>query len=135
MMFTIFTDSLLRQITMPVIGFADDFKFLADVSLHTRPEVQAVIDTLLQRSDENMLLSTDKCAAMHCDHQQPQHVYYIYRLPLAVIDSFQDLGVRRTAYATYNGHCAELAAKASRVAGSIRRAFPSASRKLRWPAF
>ena len=135
-LFTVFTDSLLRKTTMPVVGFADDFKFLADVSLHTRQEVQAVIDAIIQWSDENnMPLSTDKCAVMHCGHQQPLHMYYIHGLPLAIVDSFQDLGVRRTACATYNGHCAQLAAKASRVAGSIRRAFPSASRKLRWPAF
>ena len=31
-LFTIFTDSLLRLIPMPVVGYADDIKFLADVN-------------------------------------------------------------------------------------------------------
>jgi hypothetical protein len=50
------------------------------------------------------------------------------------VDSFVDLGVRRTSCATYSGHSQTVAAKASTV-GMIRRAFPSAACALRWPAF
>jgi hypothetical protein len=51
------------------------------------------------------------------------------------IDSFVYPGVRRTACATYSGHCQLVVTKATRVAGMIRRAFSSVAYALRWPVF
>jgi ribonuclease P/MRP protein subunit RPP40 len=135
-LFTIFTDSLLRLIPMPVVGYADDIKFLADVTVHTKSDVQTAIDALVCWSDDNnMPLSLPKTVVMHCGRHQPQHQYHIHGEPVMTVDSFVDLGVRRTSCATYSGHSQTVAAKASRVAGMIRRAFPSAACALRWPAF
>jgi hypothetical protein len=70
-----------------------------------------------------------------CGRHQPQLLYHIHGEPVTTVDSFVDLGVRRTACASYCGHSLTVAAKASKVAGMIRRAFPSAACALRWPAF
>jgi hypothetical protein len=47
-LYTVLTDSLLRQFSFPVDAFADDIKFLADVTLHIREEVQAEVDKLVK---------------------------------------------------------------------------------------
>ena len=72
---------------------------------------------------------------MHCGHCQPFHEYHIKDQVTKVVDNFTDLGVRRSAYAPYSGHCEALATKACKVAGTIHRAFRSNSRSLLWPAF
>ena len=46
-----------------------------------------------------------------------------------------DLGILRTADASYSKHCQAIAAKASRTAGAIRHAFRSRDRNLMWAAF
>jgi hypothetical protein len=61
--------------------------------------------------------------------------YYIHGVKISSVDGFPDLGVHRSACGTYAGHCEALAAKASRVAGAVRKAFHSRSRALLWPAY
>ena len=46
-----------------------------------------------------------------------------------------DLGILRTADASYSNHCQAIAAKASRTAGAIRYAFRSRDCNLMWAAF
>ena len=60
-LFTIFADSLLRSVSLPVDGFADDIKFLADVTVKSKSEVQAELDKISIWADEkNMPLSFEK---------------------------------------------------------------------------
>jgi ribonuclease P/MRP protein subunit RPP40 len=135
-LYTLLTDSLLRQFSFPVDAFADDIKFLADVTLHTREEVQAEVDKLVRWCDSHgMQLSLEKTVVMHCGRHQPAYEYYIHGVKISSVDGFPDLGVHRSACGTYAGHCEALAAKASRVAGAVRKAFHSRSRALLWPAY
>ena len=135
-LFTIFADSLLRSVSLPFDGFADDIQFLADVIVKSKSEVQAELDKISIWSDENnMPLSFEKTIAMHCGHCQPFHEYHIKDQVIKAVNNFTDLGVRRSANAPYSSHCEALATKASKVAGAIRRAFLSNSRSLLWPAF
>ena len=46
-LYDIFIDSLLSRITLPSEGFADDFKFLADVSVYTARQIQDEIDKVV----------------------------------------------------------------------------------------
>jgi hypothetical protein len=122
--------------SFPVDAFADDIKFLADVTVHSREDVQAEVDKIVSWSDSHgMALSLDKTVVMHCGYHQPLHDYYIGSTKLQTADYFADLGVRRTACGSYAGHCDVLAAKAARISGAIRRTFRSRSRELLWPAF
>ena len=81
-----------------------------------------------------MPLSVDKTITLHGGHRQPLHEYRIHRTTVKSVVSFNDLGVLRTAVG-YSGHCDSLVAKASQVAGAIRRAFHYKSSELMWPAF
>ena len=44
--YAIFIDGLLRTIRLPSQGYADDFKFIADVNIYTRADVQNEINTI-----------------------------------------------------------------------------------------
>jgi ribonuclease P/MRP protein subunit RPP40 len=135
-LYTVLTDELLRMFSFPVDAFADDIKLLADVTVHSRADVQAEVDRIVTWSDSHgMSLSLDKTVVMHCGYRQPSHDYYIGNTKLHAVDNFTDLGVRRTACGGYSGHSDALAAKAARISGAIRRAFRSRSRDLLWPAF
>ena len=60
---------------------------------------------------------------MHCGHDQPSYNYTIHDASLQSVDKFADLEIQRTSCAGYAGHCKEISAKASKMAGVIRRAF------------
>ena len=139
-LYTVFVDSLFRKIRLPSIGYADDFKFIADVVLYSTADVQHDINTIVQWSDDNYTpLSIEKCGVLHCGAEQPNRVYYIKGSVLKSVDNFKDLGVVRSTAANHTGHYQahyqQVAAKAAQVSGSIRRIFRSRSRELLWPAF
>ena len=65
--YAIFIDGLLRAIRLPSQGYADDFKFIADVNVYTRADVQNEINTIAGWTDEHGTpLSIDKCSVLHC---------------------------------------------------------------------
>ena len=83
---------------MPRWCFADNIKFLADVTLHSRVAVQAEIDIISAWSDEKQMpLSLNKCGIMHGGSHQPNNDYVIRDNAISVLDSFKDLGVMRSA--------------------------------------
>ena len=133
-LYTILTDPLLRQLSLLSVAFADDVKFLADVTELSKDDVQAEVDIIANWSEEHyMPLSVDKTITLHGDHRQPMHEYSIHRTTIKSVVSFKDLGVLHTAVG-YSGHCDNLVAKASQVA-AIRRVFHYKSSELMWPAY
>jgi hypothetical protein len=135
-LYSVLADSLLRQVQLPAVSYADDFKIIADVTAHGLVVVQREIDTVVKWSDEhNMPLSTDKCSVLHCGPHQPLNNYFIKSHQMASVDQLKDLGVTRSSSGYYVGHCEAVVSKASRAAGAIRRAFQLRSPKLLWPAF
>ena len=82
-----------------------------------------------------MPLSIEKSSVMHCGKKQPYHEYTLGQVVIKSVDRMMDLGILRTADASYSNHCQAIAAKASRTAGAIRHAFRSRDRNLMWAAF
>ena len=135
-LYTILSDSLLLVTRLFKVAFADDVKFIADVTELSRDEVQCELSAITNWSDEHeMPLSIDKCGVMHCGHNQPNHVYYIHGSIIQSIDQFKDLGVIRSQDASYSGHCESVVNKANKMAGLLRRVFKSRSKEMMWPAF
>ena len=109
---------------------------MADVTINTCKTVQAEVTKIADWSDSHsMPLTIEKSSVMHCGHDQPSYNYTINGVSLQSVDNFADLGIQRISCAGYAGHCKEISAKASKMAGSIRRAFQYKTRELMWPAF
>ena len=135
-LYTIFIDSLLRRIQLPAVAFADDLKFIADVIHHTAASVQEDVNIVADWANENHTpLSVEKCGILHCGSHQPLNAYYLYNIPMTVMDSFVDLGVERSSTVNNSLHYQNLIARACRAAGFIRRTFRIHSKKLLWSAF
>ena len=91
------------------MGFADDFKMIADVTVNSKAEIQLEIDNIAKwAKDHDMPLSIEKSSVMHCG---------------------------KNADASYSNNCQAIAAKASKTAGAIRHAFRSRDRNFMWAAF
>ena len=135
-LYTILIGPLLRLLNCPKGAFTDDIKFVADVTTNTYETVQAEVTKIAYWSDShNIPLTIEKSSVMHCGHDQPSYNYTIYGASLRSVDKFADLGIQRTSCAGYADHCKEISAKASKMAGAIRRAFQYKTRDLMWSAF
>ena len=134
--YAIFIDGLLRAICLPSQGYADDFKFIANVNVYTRADLQNEINTIVGLTDEHGTpLSVDKCSVLHCGPHQPNHEYHINSTRISSVDGVRDLGVKRTTDSTLSEHCNNVIAKANSTYGALRRFFKSCHRSLLWPAF
>ena len=117
-------------------AFADDTKFAADVTTNTCKTVQAEVTKIADWFDSySMPLTIEKSSVMHCGHDQVSYNYTIHGASLQSVDKFTDLGIQRTSCVAYAGHCKEISAKASKMAGAIRRAFQYKTRDIMWPSF
>ena len=136
-LYTVLNNSLLRTIKKnPKIGFADDFLMIPDVTVNSKTEIQLEIDNIAKwAKDHDMPLSIEKSSVMHCGKKQPYHEYTLGQDVIKSVDSMMNLGIPRTADASYSNHCQAIAAKASRTAGAIRHAFRPRDRNLMWAAF
>ena len=135
-LYTILIDPLLRLLIFPKGAFADDIKFVADVTTNTCKTVQVEVAKIAYLSDpHSMSLTIEKSSVMHCEHNQPSYNFTIYGASLQSVDKFVDLGIQRTSCPAYADHCKEISAKASIIAGAIRRAFQYKTRDLMWSAF
>ena len=109
---------------------------IADVTVNSKAEVQLEIDSIAKwAKDHDMPLFIDKSSVMHCGKRQPYHEYTFGQVVIMSVDSMMDLGILRTADASYSNHCQAIAAKASRTAGAIRHAYRSRNHNLMWAAF
>ena len=105
-LYTVLTDSLLRKIDSPRWSYANDFKFVVDVTERSRVEVQSGEAIVLRWSDKHhMPLSCDKCGVMHCGYANPSDIYYIHGCLMAEFVSFKDLGFVRPHDGGYASHC------------------------------
>ena len=136
-LYTALNNSLLRTNKKnPKMGFADDFKMIAYVAVNSKEEVQLEIDNIAEwAKDHDMPLVIEKSSVMHCGKKQPYHEYTLGQVVIKSVDSMMDLGILRTADASYSNRCQAIATKANRTAGAIRHAFRSRDRNLMWAAF
>ena len=111
------------------MGFADDFKMIADVTVNSKAEVQLEIDKVAKWAyDHDMPLSIENSSVVHCGKKQPYQEYTLGQVFIKSVDSMMDLGILRTADVSYFNHCKAIVAKASRTAGAIRHTFRSRDR-------
>ena len=95
-LYTVLIDSLLCKIPFPAGCFADDIKFVADVTTHTVTQMQSAIDEVINWPEENYLpLSIDKCGILYCGNKQLMNVYYIKGTAVKTKDNFTDLSIMR----------------------------------------
>jgi hypothetical protein len=139
-LYTIFIDSLLRDLHRKVFCYADDIKLILDVTKYTVVDAQEEIDKVVKWDDNNCTpLSIDKCCVIYCGKQEVLYAYHIKTAALKSVDSIIDLGVMRTSSishsAHYHVHYDQMVSKAARVCGWIRHCFRTRSRALLWPAF
>ena len=135
-LFTILLDTLLRRLRHSSVAFADDLKYVADVAISSRDDVQEDATTVENWSAEyGMPVSIEKSLVLHCGLHQPKYVYSFQSQVLRSADNLADLGVQRSSDGGYSVHCAYVVNKASKVSGAIRRVFRFSSQKLLWPAF
>ena len=134
--YAIFIDGLLRAIRLPSQGYADDFKFIVDVNVYTRADVQNEINTIAGWTDEHGTpLSVDTCSVLHSGPLQPNHEYHNNSTRISSVNSVRELGVKRTTDNKYSEHCNDVIAKANSTCSTLRCIFKSSHRSLLWPAF
>lgn len=96
---------LFVPVSLAVIAFAGDVKFVADVTTLTVAEVQSDINIIALWAVENYTpLSSDKCDVLHCGKQQHPNNNHINGAKMKSVDSFPDLGVKRTTVLNSSGH-------------------------------
>lgn len=75
MLYTIFEDTLFWQLKLPALSFAEDIRFIVDVSVHSQADVQYELDIIVIWSLEHkMVLKREKNFVVHCGKNQPYYV-------------------------------------------------------------
>ena len=109
-------DSLLSEIDIPSVAFADDFKLLASLARNSHGTVQENIDRIYAWSQRmRMPLSISKCLVIHYSVNNPHFQYDCGTSILAPSDTFVDLGVRRSASGFFHDHIAMVTQKGRRL--------------------
>ena len=103
MLYIVLNNSLFRAIKKnPKMGFDDDFKMIADVTVNSKAEVQLEIDNIAKwAKDHDRPLSIEKSSVRHCGKKQPYNEYTLGQIVNKSVDSMIDLGILRTADASY----------------------------------
>ena len=121
-LWTIFMDSLLSEIDILSVAFADDFKLLASMVRHSHSTVQENIDRIYAWSQRmRMPLSISKCLVTHYGVDNHHFQYDCGTSILPDSDTFVDFGVRRSANGFFHDHIAMVAQKGRRLVGMCFR--------------
>ena len=119
-------DSLLSEIDISSVAFADDFKLLASLTRHSHSTVQENIDHIYAWSQrKRMPLSISKCLVTHYGVNNPHFQYDCGTSILPASDTFVDLGVRRSASGLFHDHIAMVIKKDHRLVGMCFRQLQS----------
>ena len=123
-LFTIFLDTLHRDLPIPSFVYADDIKLVFEIKDNNLPLVKSALDTFEQWSGKNgMPLSLDKSMVLHCGHNNPRHVYSLLGEDLKQSETLADLGVTRLTDCSYHDHHLNVVKKGRRAAGAILHAY------------
>ena len=103
---------------MPSQAFADDFKFITNLIMHSKEDVQAVVNIVTAWVDVySTPLSIKKCFVVHCGRRQLKHEYHLNFLRIKCVDSTYDLGVMRSRNGACSEHCNAVISKATEACG------------------
>ena len=121
-LWSIFMDSLLSEIDIPSVAFADDFKLFASLARHSHRTVLENIDRICAWSQRmRMPLSISKCLVIHYGVNNSHFQYDCGTSILLASDTFVDLGVRRSASGFFHDHIAMVVQKGRRLVGMCFR--------------
>ena len=135
-LFTIFLDTLLKDLPIPSFAYADDIKLVFEIKDNNLPLVKSALDTFEQWSGKNgMPLSLDKNLVLHCGHNNPRHVYSLFGEDLKQMETLADLEVARSKDCSYHDHHLNVVKKGCRAAGAILHAFTTRDPAFLWPAY
>ena len=135
-LYTVLANSLLECMKLLSVAFANDSKFVGDITFYCHAEIQAEVDKVADWFEEmSMPLSVEKSVVMHCGAKQPNYDYTFYSESMKAVDSFTDLSVIRSSSGGFSGHCQAMVTKTTKMAGAIRRVFRDRRRELLWMAF
>ena len=125
-LFSIFLDSLLSKLDIPSAAYADDFKFVANLSTYSPERIQRNVNCVHDWSIEmEMPLSEAKCSVVHYGSLNPGHQYHCGSTTIGQVDTFKDLGVTRNSDCSYHEHVANIAQKSRRLVGLCYRGLAS----------
>ena len=115
-LWSIFMDSLLSEIDIPSVAFADDFKLLASLARYSHSIGQDNINLIFAWSQRMwMPLSISKCLVTHYGVNNPHFQYDCGTSILPASDIFVDLSVRRSACDFFHDHIAMVAQNGRRL--------------------
>ena len=119
-------DSLLSEIDVPSVAFADDFKLLASLARHSHSAMQENIDRISAWFQcMQMPLSISKCLVTHYGVNNPHFQFICGTSILPASDTFVDFGMRRLASGFFCEHIAIVAQKGHQLVGMCLRQFQS----------
>ena len=125
-LFTVFIDSLFKKIKLPAFAFADDVKFVGDLSSYDTATIQECVSVVYDWScNMHMPLCLDKCAVVHYGANIINASYQCGDCSIPSVNLWVDLGVTRTSDTSYKDHVAVVAAKGRRLVGLCRYALSS----------
>jgi hypothetical protein len=125
-LFTIYIDSLLSELDITSSAYADDLKFIVNLSRISQKLVQDNIDKVHRWSaSRGMPLSVEKCLVLHCGSSNPRYDYQCGSSNLPVVESLTDLGITRSCDGTYSEHVSSVVQKGRRLVGMCFRGLQS----------
>ncbi len=114
-LYTLVADTLVQIFSLPHWVFADDFKLLLILPVHSRAIIKVVVNKIVQCSNERlMLLIIEESGVMLCGVKQPNYIYNIHDRSITVFESFKDLRILRFSNGLRNGQCQDAANKVSK---------------------
>ena len=120
-LFKVEADLIFRRIKIPYVGYADDFKFLCDVTINRQATGQAEIDIVCDWSDEFCNpLKFEKSVVLICGSHQKQYIFTVHDKIMNSVESLKDLGVKRSSDGNCTERCFIVDKKAVHMAGEIR---------------
>ena len=135
-LFTIFLDTLLRDLPVPSFAYAYDIKLVFEIKDDNLPLVKSALDTFEKWSGKNgMPLSLDKSMVLHYGHNNPRHVYSLFGEDLKQSETLANLGVTRSTDCSYHNHYLNVIKKGRRAAGAILHAFTTRYFAVLWSAY
>ena len=123
LLFIIYINDIDSNIVSVLSKFADDCKLAYKVAtVEDTNTVQADIDTLGAWSEKwQLVFHPDKCKTLHFGHSNEKKQYYLNNQQIKSVTSEKDLGVYITEDLKQHKHVAEIAKRANRMLGMIKR--------------
>jgi hypothetical protein len=122
-LFLIYINDLCDEVGCESFLFADDTKIVQPVNNDSdRQKLQQNIDNMYRWSVKwKMKFNPSKCAVLHFGYSNKQHHYHLHDQPIESMGFQKDLGVTVNTNGRFVGHVNNIAKKANRLVGMVKR--------------